>query len=139
MKKLFDYLVIFLFIACNNREAIVGKKKLIGYDYRLFQNTPGWELGKRFKMEKLQSTMKRFTILLLLNILTTVFILFLLLYAFFSLGSGSGGFNDKWYYVIIVVGILHFLTTSFLFKSRPRYNLIIPLLIFSIYLCFYFG
>ncbi|WP_241676643.1 ankyrin repeat domain-containing protein [Flavobacterium pectinovorum] len=46
MKKLFGYLVIFLFIGCNNREAIVDKKKLIGYDYRLFQNTSAWELAK---------------------------------------------------------------------------------------------
>jgi hypothetical protein len=51
MKKLFVCLVIFLFIGCNNRETIVDKKKLIGYDYRLFQNTPAWELAKAVEDE----------------------------------------------------------------------------------------
>lgn len=47
MKKLTIYLaIIFLFINCNNRENIVKKENLLGNDYRLFQNTPAWELAK---------------------------------------------------------------------------------------------
>jgi len=47
MKKLTIYLAaIFLFISCNNRENIVKKENLLGNDYRLFQNTPAWELAK---------------------------------------------------------------------------------------------
>jgi hypothetical protein len=34
-----------LFISCN-RETKVDKQKLLGNDYRLFQNTPAWELAK---------------------------------------------------------------------------------------------
>lgn len=47
MKKRIIYLAaIFLFISCNNRENIVKKENLLGNDYRLFQNTPAWELAK---------------------------------------------------------------------------------------------
>ncbi|PIF32658.1 ankyrin repeat protein [Flavobacterium sp. 9] len=47
MKKLTIYFAaIFFFISCNNRENIVKKENLLGYDYRLFQNTSAWELAK---------------------------------------------------------------------------------------------
>lgn len=48
MKKLivFNLVAIFLFISCNNRENVVDKEKLLGNDYRLFQNTSAWELAK---------------------------------------------------------------------------------------------
>jgi uncharacterized lipoprotein NlpE involved in copper resistance len=42
---------IFLFISCNNRENIVDKENLLGNDYRLFQNTPAWELAKAVQDE----------------------------------------------------------------------------------------
>jgi hypothetical protein len=52
MKKLtISVAVIFLFISCNNRETIVIKKNLLGNDYRLFQNTPVWELAKKVEDE----------------------------------------------------------------------------------------
>ena len=47
MKKIIIYIsVIFLFTSCYNREVIVDKTKLRGSDYRMFQNTPAWELAK---------------------------------------------------------------------------------------------
>ena len=47
MKSIIIYLgIIFLFVGCYNREKIVDKKKLLGNDYRLFQNTSAWELAK---------------------------------------------------------------------------------------------
>lgn len=52
MKKLsICFGVIFLFTGCYNREKIVDKKKLLGNDYRLFQNTPVWELAKAVEDE----------------------------------------------------------------------------------------
>jgi ankyrin repeat protein len=52
MKKLSIYFgVIFLFTGCYNREKIVDKTKLLGNDYRLFQNTPVWELAKAVEDE----------------------------------------------------------------------------------------
>jgi len=52
MKKLTIYFaVIFLFINCNNRENIVKKENLLGNDFRLFQNTPAWELAKAVEDE----------------------------------------------------------------------------------------
>jgi ankyrin repeat protein len=36
----------FFLLSCHNREDIVDKSKLISNDYRLFQNTPAWELAK---------------------------------------------------------------------------------------------
>ncbi len=42
-------IALFLFLlitSCNNRETIVDKGSLTGDDYRLFQNTPAWELAK---------------------------------------------------------------------------------------------
>lgn len=40
--------LLFLVISCNkiNRDEKVDKSKLLGADYRLFQNTPAWELAK---------------------------------------------------------------------------------------------
>lgn len=43
-------IVGFLF-SCNNRETIVDKSGLLGSDYRLFQNTPAWELTKAVEDE----------------------------------------------------------------------------------------
>lgn len=40
-----------MFMACNNRERIVDKSQLLGYDYRLFQNTPAWDLAKAVEDE----------------------------------------------------------------------------------------
>jgi len=37
---------LMVFASCTNRNAIVNKKDLLGSDYRLFQNTPVWELAK---------------------------------------------------------------------------------------------
>jgi hypothetical protein len=40
--------ILFLLVSCGKmfREKEVDKDKLLGYDYRLFQNTPAWELAK---------------------------------------------------------------------------------------------
>ena len=42
---------IFLILGCNNRETIVEKDRLLGNDYRLFQNTAAWELAKAVQDE----------------------------------------------------------------------------------------
>ena len=49
MKALIIHLVfVCLLFSCSNmcREKIVDKSELTGGDYRLFQNTPAWELAK---------------------------------------------------------------------------------------------
>ena len=47
MKKSIKLILItILFISCNNREEILDKSKMLGNDYRLFQNTPAWLLAK---------------------------------------------------------------------------------------------
>lgn len=37
---------LIMFTSCNNRENLIDKNKLIQTDYRMFQNTPVWELAK---------------------------------------------------------------------------------------------
>lgn len=46
-------MVIFsiLFNSCSNREQLVDKEHLTGDDYRIFQNTPAWELAKAVQDE----------------------------------------------------------------------------------------
>lgn len=45
--KTIKYLVLlFVVIGCNSRESKVDKSKLLGFDYRLFQDTPAWDLAK---------------------------------------------------------------------------------------------
>lgn len=46
--KIIIILLSLVLLSCGkiNRESIVDKSKLIGSDYRLFQNTPAWELAK---------------------------------------------------------------------------------------------
>lgn len=46
MRKVLFFLVCILIYSCNNREEVVNKSNLLGNDYRLFQNTPAWELAK---------------------------------------------------------------------------------------------
>mgnify|MGYP003532253148 CR=1 FL=1 len=82
--------------------------------------------------------MKNFIKWLIVNILISFLALFVMLYVFFLLGSGSAGFNDNWYLFIIGIGIIHFITISFYLKAKPKYYLLIPLFIFGIYLYFYF-
>lgn len=38
--------ILLMISGCTNRDTIVDKSKLLGSDYRLFQNTPAWELAK---------------------------------------------------------------------------------------------
>ncbi|HTB32494.1 MAG TPA: ankyrin repeat domain-containing protein [Bacteroidia bacterium] len=38
--------ILLLMFNCTNRDTIVDKSKLLGVDYRLFQDTPAWELAK---------------------------------------------------------------------------------------------
>lgn len=40
-----SFINIFL-LSCQNRETIVDKEKLLGFDIRLYQNTEAWELAK---------------------------------------------------------------------------------------------
>ena len=35
-----------MFISCTSRDTTVDKSKLSGNDYRLFQDTPAWNLAK---------------------------------------------------------------------------------------------
>lgn len=51
MSKVVFFLVCILIYSCNNREEVVDKSKLLGNDYRLFQNTPAWELAKAVEDE----------------------------------------------------------------------------------------
>jgi ankyrin repeat protein len=51
MRKVVFFLVCILIYSCNNREEVVDKSKLLGNDYRLFQNTPAWELAKAVEDE----------------------------------------------------------------------------------------
>jgi len=52
MRKVFFLTVIIsVLFSCNNRENIVDKSELLGDDYRLFQNTPAWELAKAVEDE----------------------------------------------------------------------------------------
>lgn len=55
-------LIMNILISCNNRETIVDKSELLGDDYRLFQNTPAWELAKAVEDEnedKINELIKR--------------------------------------------------------------------------------
>ncbi|MBO9202428.1 MULTISPECIES: ankyrin repeat domain-containing protein [Niastella] len=45
------FLISFLLLSCIDREKPVNKAKLKGDDYRLFQNTPAWELAKAVQDE----------------------------------------------------------------------------------------
>ena len=42
---------LFLITSCTSREQKVDKSKLLGNDYRLFQDTPAWELAKAIEDE----------------------------------------------------------------------------------------
>ena len=44
----------FLFMSCGNRDEIVDKGKLLGNDYRLFQETPAWNLAKAVEDENIE-------------------------------------------------------------------------------------
>lgn len=52
MRKIFFLVaIISVLFSCNNRETLVNKSELLGDDYRLFQNTPAWELAKAVEDE----------------------------------------------------------------------------------------
>ena len=52
MRKVFFLAAILIILfSCNNRETKVDKSELLGDDYRLFQNTPAWELAKAVEDE----------------------------------------------------------------------------------------
>nr|WP_298657501.1 ankyrin repeat domain-containing protein [uncultured Flavobacterium sp.] len=52
MRKIFFLVaIISVLFSCNNRETLVDKSELLGDDYRLFQNTPAWELAKAVEDE----------------------------------------------------------------------------------------
>lgn len=48
MKKIILYILLLIIISCSktDRDKKVNKDKLLGADYRLFQDTPAWELAK---------------------------------------------------------------------------------------------
>lgn len=54
MKILLIMLSILTLTGCYNREKKVDKTKLLGKDYRLFQDTPSWELAKAVDDEDLE-------------------------------------------------------------------------------------
>lgn len=52
MRKVFFLAIVTnILFSCNNREMIVDKSELLGDDFRLFQNTPAWELAKAVEDE----------------------------------------------------------------------------------------
>jgi ankyrin repeat protein len=40
------FLLVFMIASCTDRDKAVDKSKLLGYDYRLYQDSPAWELAK---------------------------------------------------------------------------------------------
>ena len=58
IKSCFSFLIIsiaaFLFAGCYNRETKVDKSHLLGYDYRLYQNSIAWELAKAVEDEDIK-------------------------------------------------------------------------------------
>ncbi len=38
--------LLFMLFSCNSRDTVVNRDHLLGYDYRLFQGTPAWDLAK---------------------------------------------------------------------------------------------
>src|SRR4051812_39557126 len=42
----FIFLLQFTITGCINRDKSVDKSRLLGYDYRLYQDSPAWELAK---------------------------------------------------------------------------------------------
>jgi hypothetical protein len=51
MRKVIFLAIMIILFSCNNRETMVDKSELLGDDYRLFQNTPAWELAKAVEDE----------------------------------------------------------------------------------------
>lgn len=54
MKVLIYAFQLALFISCGDRDTIVDKSKLNGNDYRLFQETPIWNLAKAVQDENVE-------------------------------------------------------------------------------------
>lgn len=50
-KQIIFLLILCFFVSCNNRETKIETGKLLGNDYRLFQNTAAWELAKAVEDE----------------------------------------------------------------------------------------
>jgi hypothetical protein len=71
--------------------------------------------------------------------LITFSLSFILLILLFLNGSGSAAFNDGWFKLILVIGVLHFLACIYKFRNDKKYYLFIPFIILIIYLYFYFG
>ena len=48
MKKIISYTLLLIIVSCNkiDKDKKVDKNKLLGADYRLFQDTPAWNLAK---------------------------------------------------------------------------------------------
>lgn len=62
MRKLIIFLLILsFFVSCNNRETKIEKEKLLGNDYRLFQNTVAWELAKAVEDEDIPKIKEEIT------------------------------------------------------------------------------
>ena len=59
MKAIILQIVFFcLLFSCINREKPVDKANLTGKDYRLFQNTPAWELAKAVQDEDIKPKLR---------------------------------------------------------------------------------
>lgn len=64
MKKIGLYALLLIIISCNkiDKDKLVDKDKLLGADYRLFQNTPAWNLAKAVwddDIDKIDEEIKR--------------------------------------------------------------------------------
>lgn len=53
MKNKIILIVLFIAVSCNNKEEKVNKRELLGNDFRLFQDTPVWNLAKAVEDENL--------------------------------------------------------------------------------------
>lgn len=83
--------------------------------------------------------MRKFLILLFANLFIAISLVFVLIIVLFLNGSGSAAFNDDWFKLILLIGVLHFLICIYRFRREKKYYLLIPVVVQLIYLYSYFG
>ncbi len=77
--------------------------------------------------------------IILINLILFIAIILFTTFLLFFIGSGSGGFNQKWYLLYILFGIIHcFLLSLYIIKMKNNYLYIIPLSLLILYLMVYF-
>ncbi|APD07420.1 hypothetical protein UJ101_01913 [Flavobacteriaceae bacterium UJ101] len=77
--------------------------------------------------------------IILVNLAVFVAVIFFTILLLFFMGSGSGGFNEKWYLLYILFGTIHcILLGVYIVKLKNNYLYIIPFSLFILYLLVYF-